>query len=67
MTAVELEDILSLVPPDTPVLIQIEGVEAHCSSASIEHEPFILPARGDLVPIIEPKVEHILLEVSYGP
>jgi hypothetical protein len=66
MTAVELEDVLSLVPPDTPVIFQIEGVEAHCSSAIIEHEPYIFPARGELVPITDLKVKHVLLEVGYG-
>jgi hypothetical protein len=66
MTAIELEDVLSFVPPDTPVVFQIEGVEAHCSSANVEHETFIFPARGNLVPITEPKVAHILLEVRYG-
>jgi hypothetical protein len=66
MTAEELELLLSYVPPDTPVLFQIEGVEAHCSSAIVEHEPYIFPARGDLVPITDPKVKHIMLEVSYG-
>jgi len=66
MTAAELEQVLSFVPPDTPVIFQIEGVEAHCSSAIVEHEPYIFPARGDLAPITDPKAEHVLLEVSYG-
>jgi len=65
MTARELEQVLSFVPPDTPVLFQIEGVEAHCSSAIVDHEPYIFPARGNLIPTT--RVKHVMLEVSYEP
>ncbi len=67
MTARELDQVISSVPSDTPILFQIEGVEAHCSSAIIKHGPYIFPTRGTLVSITEPKAKHIMLEVSYGP
>ncbi len=66
MTVEELAQVLSFVPPDTPVIFQIEGEEAYCSSATIEREPYVIPVRGDLVSITEPKVKHNMLEVGYG-
>jgi hypothetical protein len=69
MTAEELEQVLSGVPPDTPVLFQIEDVEGHCASAVIEYEPFTFTAkRGDLSLVTdEMPIAHITLNITYGP
>jgi hypothetical protein len=67
MIAKDLEQLLSMVPDDTPIRFEIEGVEAHCPSATIKHKPFeFTTERGELSPIVEPEIDSLTISVSYG-
>jgi len=69
VTVKDLEDFLSYVPPDTSVLVEIEGVEACIASGDINYVPFnFVTERGALSSITDdPIVKSVTLKVSYGP
>jgi hypothetical protein len=66
MTAKELEQILSFVPEETPIRFEIEGVEAHVPSSTINHKPFEFTTEC-IAPIVEPEIDSLTISVSYGP
>jgi hypothetical protein len=68
MIAKELEQLLSMVPEDTPIRFEIEGVEAYCPSAEIKPKPFeFTTERGELSTIVDPEIDSLTISVSYGP
>jgi hypothetical protein len=68
MIAEQLKAILDCVPGCTPILFQIDGVEAHATCATINHEPFHFAVeRGTLSEINDPAASDVTIEVEYGP
>lgn len=65
MTVKDLEQLLSMVPDDTPVRFEIEGCEGCATSAMIKHTVEFTTEQGDLSP--GPEVESLMIAVSYGP
>jgi len=65
VTVKDLEQLLSMVPDNTQVRFEIDGVEGHAPSAEIKYTHEFATERGEFSTV--PEVDSLTISVGYGP